>query len=410
MVGLRTMPTTQRRVGRYPEHPFHIRHQPWQVQPFMIAPVVPGETLKNLLFQSRAVTDPIKNGLIGWHLEYWWFYVKHTDLIDVAEDLKEMHLNMDKDLSALYAAADVSTYHYGGTINWTKRALDRVIEEYFRNEAEDTSTYEINGIPISAVNLKNWTDSLSLPTEVTPPEITVGVDDKINAAEVDAMMRQWEFLRDHNLTDKTYEDYLADFGIRKTTVESHRPELLRYVREWSYPANTIDPTSGAPTAAVSWAVSARADKDRFFKEPGFIIGLTCARPKVYMRNLKGSAVGMMVDAISWLPAIMRDDPSTSLRLVPDGSGPLLTLPNPATEYLVDIRDIFVHGDQFVNFDTAATDANMVDLPLATLAKRYADADDANALFSQFGTTPALNKIRQDGITKLTIMGTQVDHT
>ena len=54
------------RVMRRPVHTFQLRQRPFAITPFMIAPVLPGETMKNLLLQSRAVTDPIKNPLVGW--------------------------------------------------------------------------------------------------------------------------------------------------------------------------------------------------------------------------------------------------------------------------------------------------------------------------------------------------------
>ena len=69
----------QRRVTRRPQHTFQLRHRPWEIQPFMLAPVLPGETMQNLLLQARVVTDPIKNPLIGWWCEHYVFYVKHRD-------------------------------------------------------------------------------------------------------------------------------------------------------------------------------------------------------------------------------------------------------------------------------------------------------------------------------------------
>ena len=68
------------RVTRGPRHSFNLRHRPFQIQPFLLAPVLPGETMKSLLLQSRAVTSPISNPLVGWWLEYYVFYVKHRDL------------------------------------------------------------------------------------------------------------------------------------------------------------------------------------------------------------------------------------------------------------------------------------------------------------------------------------------
>ena len=55
----------QTRMMRSPKHTFRINTRPWQIQPFMIAPVLPGETLKNLTMQARVVSDPVKSKLVG---------------------------------------------------------------------------------------------------------------------------------------------------------------------------------------------------------------------------------------------------------------------------------------------------------------------------------------------------------
>ena len=68
------------RTPRRPQHTFAIEARPWQLVPFFIAPVLPGETMKNMLFQARIVSDPIKNPLIGWWAEFFFWYVKHRDL------------------------------------------------------------------------------------------------------------------------------------------------------------------------------------------------------------------------------------------------------------------------------------------------------------------------------------------
>ena len=69
-------PRFQRKMRR-PRHDFNVRHMPFCITPFAIAPVLPGETLKDGNLQSRAVVDPIKNPLIGWWLEHYVFYVPH---------------------------------------------------------------------------------------------------------------------------------------------------------------------------------------------------------------------------------------------------------------------------------------------------------------------------------------------
>ena len=188
-------------------------------------------------------------------------------------------------------------------------------------------------------------DNFIGPADVDLP---VGGDNKVTASEIDATMRTWQFQRANGLTPMDYEDWLATYGIVPQAAENHRPELLRYVREWQYPSNTVDPATGVPSSAVSWAVAERADKDRFFREPGFLFGVTVARPKVYLRNQDGSAADVLLGALEWLPAIMRDDPWTSLKKFAETDGPFSVVAD-ANGYWLDLKDLFVYGDQFVNF-------------------------------------------------------------
>ena len=94
------------RKQRRPVHTFQVRHRPWQIQPMVIAPVLPGETLENALVQARVVTDPIANPLIGWWIEYYFFYVKHRDL-DARDTLTSMMLT-DASTASLNSAFQVS--------------------------------------------------------------------------------------------------------------------------------------------------------------------------------------------------------------------------------------------------------------------------------------------------------------
>ena len=57
-------PTVRRKL-RSPKHPFSVRAKPFEICPFLIAPVLPGETMTNALLQSRVVSDPIAHPLIG---------------------------------------------------------------------------------------------------------------------------------------------------------------------------------------------------------------------------------------------------------------------------------------------------------------------------------------------------------
>lgn len=394
------------RVMRRPQHTFNLRHEPFQIQPFLLAPVLPGETLKNALLQARAVSKPIRNRLCGWWLEYYIFYVKHRDLDERAE-LVEMALdpdwtmvNIDED------AASTPYYHSGYTINWSKLCLKRVVEEYFRNEGEAWDVKTIGGLPIASVmdhpasRLSLWLDS-AMPTG---PDVPVATD--IPASELDAALRQYEFLRANSLVNMSYEDFLRTYGIRPDK-EEHKPELIRYLRDWTYPTNHIA-DDGTASSAVVWSTTERADKDRFFREPGFIFGVTVARPKVYFNAQTGSLAGALRTAMSWLPAIMKEDVYSSLASFTDGtgagSGPFGAALS--GDYWLDLRDIFLYGDQYINHALNGTDTPFAALPDSTGQRRYMAEADVDKLF--VGDIGGV--IEQDGVVNLHILGAQVDTT
>ena len=387
------------RVTRSPRHNFQIRQKPFLLQPFMLAPVLPGETLKSAMLQSRAVTSPIVNPLIGWWLEYYLFYVKHRDL-DGRDDFTEMMLDLDKDMSAYNEAADAKYYHFAGTINWARLCLKRVTEEYFRDEDEAWNNVTVDGLPVVRVNNDGLYNSIVLDDNfVGPSDVTLdATDNAVTASEIDAALRTWQFQRANGMTAMDYEDFLATYGITPKPEENHRPELLRYLREWQYPSNTVNPADGVPSSAVSWAIAERADKDRFFREPGFIFGVTVARPKVYLKNQDGSGAHVLNSALEWLPAIMRDDPWTSVRKFAETEGPFSVVSD-ANGYWLDVKDLFLHGDQFLNFANTATDANLVSLPTAALNTLYPSSADIDALFAG-----AKKTVSQDGVVQLNILG------
>ena len=52
---------------RVPTFPFHLKQRPYQIVPFFIAPVLPGESVNKMMWKANSVSDPIKNRLMGWH-------------------------------------------------------------------------------------------------------------------------------------------------------------------------------------------------------------------------------------------------------------------------------------------------------------------------------------------------------
>lgn len=414
---VRPAPQTARRP-RSPKHAFVTRARPYQIQPVAIAPVWPGETMELAMLQARTVSDPIKHPLIGWWHEYYVFYVKLNDL-PVRDQLINMLMTPGADVSSLSSAASWPTYHNGKGINYTDLCLRRVTEEFFRDEGEAWNVATLDGLPLASVNTENWMDSMRLESEPLPandhelpgenPVIPDGVP-----AGFEAHFQQWEAMRAMQMTSATFEDWLKSFGVKPPekfdTEELYRPELLRYIREWQYPSNTVEPTTGIPSSAVSWAVAERLDKKRYFKEPGFIFAVQLTRPKVYFGRQYGAAAHMMQDAYSWLPAVLQDQPYTSLKESSATTGPLAhptaaAGKSPTGDYWADLRDLAVHGDQFIsvgalgaNDYSQLSESGALALPTSGLNKKFPDGAMIDGLF----VAAARNFVRSDGVFMPTI--------
>lgn len=392
-----------KRSMRNPQMSFNIAFKPWQMQPFFIHPVLPGETLKNALLMTRCVSDPLKDKLMGWWLEHYIFYVKHTQL-DIADALVQMHLDASSDMSSHVSAAKLKHFHNGG-INFVEKCLNLVKLWYFRDEGETEPT-AIDGLPPAKINLDGWWQSMKRESQLPPnnhelPGDNPGIPDGAPAG-FGTHYTQWEAMRAAGLTVATFEDYLKTFGVSvpaEQNEELNRPELVRYSKEFTYPTNTVEPTTGVPSSAAVWSVSERADKDRYFNTPGFLFGVTVVRPKVLLSNIKGTLTSYMDNGFNWLPAIVADLPFTSLEEFAYNSGPAPMAYGAGTEdYWIDVKDLFLYGEQFRNHDLSAQ-GNGVALPDTTGNHRYASLAMADALFA--GAAP-FRFFRSDGLLSLNI--------
>ena len=404
----------QGRINRRPEHTFNIRSQPFGIYPFFIAPVLPGETMQHLHFQARIVSDPILNRNIGWWAEHYFFYVKMRDL-SVRDTVTAMLLNQGNVDALKHSSGNAYTYVFDDGVDWVQECLECVTENWFRDEGENWDTWLLSaGIPAVKVNKQSVLGSIIFKTDLHSADVELldisagtagGGDDKLMTSEIEAGMRQWQLLKDMELTTMDYEDFLATFGLALPPVELHQPELLRYFRSWQYPVSAINPSTGAAASAVTWALRERADKRRLFTEHGFVFGVQVIRPKVYFKNQTGSIAGGMDTAFSWLPAILADDPRTSLKEFATSEGPFQSV---NATYVLDMRDLLIHGDQFFNFANTATGENLIDLPDADLAPvLHPTATMADTLF--VAASPA-NLVRSDGVVAMTIAGRQIDTT
>lgn len=404
----------QQRTSRRPQHRFNLITKPYQLQPFMIAPVLPGESLKNMMLQSQVWSDPLATGMknIGWWCEYFFFYVKHRDLAGWDTDASIGHEMVDMMISnaSLSAFQDADgnawTYCFPGGVDFVLECTKRVVDEYFRDQDTKWDDFLLDGVPLVKIYGKGASDAFEKLT------LAADYEDRnepvpANMSDMELSWLEWQAMRDADMIDMDYQDWMKTYGSHvrpeEEGVDLHRPEDIAHLRQFTYPSNTVEPTTGVPASAVGWRVASRMDKFKFFKEPGWLVGFNTVRPKVYLGNQQGALAGIMQTRDTWLPAVLNNQQDVSHVLIDDLAGPLAA--TMATDYWVDLKDLLNYGDQFVNYSTPAsgtTGVPFVELPLSTGVRRYASNTEIMALFSD--TTNG--RFRQDGICSLSILGRQ----
>jgi len=396
---------------------FNLVTKPYQLQPFMIMPVLPGETLQNMMLQSQVWSDPLASGMknIGWWCEYFFFYVKWRDLAGWDTDGSIGHEMVDMMVSnaSLAGFQDVDgnawTYCYPGAVDFLLECTKRIVDEYFRDQGENWDDQLLDSVPLVKIYGRGASDAFEKLTLATAYEDrTVAVPDDMN--ELSQAWNEWAALRDMQMVDMDFNDWMRTYGsnIRETeeSVNLHRPEDVAHLREFTYPTNTVEPTTGVPATAVGWRVASRMDKRIAFTEPGWLVGFNTVRPKVYLGKQQGTLSGAMQTRASWLPAILSDQQDVSHFLFDDATGPLKGVMDAGNvDYWVDLKDLLLNGDQFNNYATPAsgnTGVPFVALPTAAGQRRYAAATEIMAMFSD--TTNG--RFRQDGVCSLSILGRQ----
>ena len=400
------------RVGRYPKHNWRVNSLPFTLQPISIARVLPGETMKNLYMEARAVTSPVKSPIIGWKAEYYWFYVRVTDLMN--EAIKNMFVdpNNAEITQGVEAANSQVWYTAKGGVNWLKLATKRVCETYFRDEGETMEAFALaNGIPIVQHRQENFLDSLTDKDLMPEGDAIAGAT---TLQDLEELMNLYEQLRALNLADMSYEDWLRTNGISIPGKDENKPELLMRFSDFQYPSNHISTdaaTMGTPTSAVSFVFRNSNRDPKFFKEPGFIVGYSVLRPKVYFGGLAGSAAGFAKRAWDWMPNYLRAVPETTIKRFVLDTGPLGERTTDADAYWLDMRDELLYGDQFQNVkafaDVAGDAANhLLALPVGSSIRWKYPTEAMITGFFVSGT----GNVQQDGYASFNIRGHEIDYT
>lgn len=420
---------TSQRTSRRPQHQFTLRIAPYEIQPFCLAPVLPGETLQSIMLQCQAWSDPLSAKLrnVGWWWQTNFFYVRHRDLpADVRNILAGMMLDDQTDVSSLQAgSASAKLYTYDGAMDWTNLCLQHIVSEYFRDDGEDwNEAVSSDGLPLVRIYGRGTSDPferLTLDDDYEDRRVDlIDGDGHLYANTISQSMAHWAAMRDAGLTEMDYQDFMKTYGSTVREDEEspnlHRAEDLWSLREFTYPTNTVEPTTGVPAVAAGWRISKSGGKRAFIDEPGFIFGVQYVRPKVYLRPQMGSVAGSMSDVYKWLPAVLNDQADAGHVQFDGTEGPLPSLfedapadPGPQTfhPYWIDLRDLLLYGDQFVNYDPT-DEPPFLDLPTADGKRRYAATEEIRSFFATaYADT---GKFDVDGIASLNILGRQKPST
>ena len=205
------------RRPRRPREAFNIRYKPMEIVPFMWHPILPGESLDSAYLQSRVVSDPLANNLVGWHQSYWVFYIPlramaQGDIGSAAQitpaDLKSLFLDTSFSMLTTYptVANDVPFYMFKGGAKWQIMTYTYLIEKFFRDEGETAGSLLDNYYGLQ-IDQKNWAHSLKEESAGADDSELPYVDELEDAnhpiSGFTTEYAQWELLRDQGYTDLT---------------------------------------------------------------------------------------------------------------------------------------------------------------------------------------------------------------
>ena len=397
---------TRTRVNRRPSFPIAGGIVPYGLYPVMIHPVLPGETLESATIKIQMRSRPIKNPLAGCWLEFWLAYVKFTDL---DRELGEMFISDTYSSSGHTASSDnARTFTKTGQIDWVGKCLNRIHDAYFVNDSETPRT--IDGVPQVKLNQTSWMQNMMFK----PADETLVTADTFDTHQ---QLSAWMMLQQMQMDEITYEEYLRQYGVQSIRTNVGDPEILRYARSWTLPRNEINPEDGSPASAWLWRDDITLDKPKRFDEPGFVIALACARPKMFNAGHEWSMVGNLWGFSDWFPAYNLTDPTMGIKEMANNDPVFSAAANGdgTKALLFDQRDMLSHGEQFLNgnhpWALPLSTAMSVDTgaALEDIRHEYCTLENVKDIFTAEATV-ADYCIAYDGLASLRIAGHIKDTT
>lgn len=406
------------RISRRPRHPFLVHQKPYEITPFFVAPVLPAETLQQAIVNGRVVSPALKNRVTGhWH-ETYLFYVPLFDLfmednnVPLAKEKLVQMLVNDNAGGIPYAMASADNPYFfvkAGAPNWLSMCYDLIIKNFFRDEGEDTLPKGANGLSLAQAKhnldvMQSLVMGSTVPQGAAPSSMS-------SLEELYQHWLEWQTASAATFKEPSYADYLKSFGVNAGEETVQKMEVLRYSSHWAQPVNTVA-SDGSANTQVLWSILDRADKKRRFRHPGFIVGLTVVKPKVFISDRQQAAISVMADAESWLPAALQSDFTASIVTMDsdDAKHPYkaASFGQVPQSTVFDVRDLLIHGDEFVQRQGTSP---IGDAPMASFLdcrdrdqKKYLKPADLAGLYD------ASDVHAFEGVVMLNIKGRQRDTT
>lgn len=152
----------------------------------------------------------------------------------------------------------------------------------------------------------------------------------------------------------------------------------------------MEPTTGVPSSAWVWSDEVKAEKDKRFSEPGFVLAVASVRPKMYQKHLEYSYVGNFWGFSDFFPAYTLKDPTAGIKEI--GTANAVFHADHRTDagnlsLMVDSRDLLSHGEQFIN----EMGQTPYELPLST-GMTAEDADDNATVRGEYATSADIDNL------------------
>ncbi len=283
--------TSGRRGERRPVFRASVELEPWEITPFCCFPLLPGETLHNILMDGRFVLNGCVSPLFPWYLDIQLFAV---NLSDVDVDFEEILLrHAETPPTGIAASANKPLLgQAAGAMNLTGPVYDRICDQFWKTD---------NVLPNSVVN----TDLFIAPVKWRTSSSTLVEGESPSRVFEPDQLQTDEMKRDLLDQDMDWADVLRAYGVKVTSGEAGVPERIMWESIAKYPVFVQSDAADTIVTRyqVLWSIREARLTARgagiFAKEPMVIMGLVTIRPEVIEGNKAFMFVNDLVDGERW---------------------------------------------------------------------------------------------------------------